>query len=214
MRQFTKGAERAMAASTCATPNAVRKMVGDALTRPADSAWRDERLYRTHAPAFSRPSWSLTTDYAISEVNAQIAWDTLKCYGAEIGSFGHWTYSSFDCINVPLLDSNGDITACAIKVYELQDEICNAGCLDWDALDSVNNALQMWEFYDATSELSDNERGQYYTYLRDGCAIDSAYSFMDDKEWREYTEEEYDSMKNVDIPLDDIRELMRIGEVY
>ena len=214
MRELTKGAERALATSTCATPNAVREMVDNALTRPADSAWWDERIYKTHVPEFSRPSWSLTTDYAISEVNAQIAWDKLKGYGAEIGGFGHWTYSSFDCINVPLLDNNGDITACAVKVYELQDEIRNNEYLDWDAVISVDNALQMWVFYDATSELSDNERGQYYAYLQDIGAIESAYSFIDDTDWKEYIGEDYYPMNNVDIPLDDIRELMRNGEMY
>lgn len=93
--------------------------VQEYLAEPSDAYFRDEELYVTHTLAFHTPAWNLTDDYIIDQANYRDALDILEEYGAESATVGHWTYSTFECIKVPMLTEDGAITAAAVALWDL-----------------------------------------------------------------------------------------------
>lgn len=93
--------------------------VREALERPSEAGFWDDELYVTHTLAFHTPAWHLTDDYIIDQANYRDALDLLEPYGAEAATIGHWTYSTFECIKVPMLTEAGEITAAAVALWEL-----------------------------------------------------------------------------------------------
>lgn len=93
--------------------------VREALEEPGDAYFRDEELYVTHTLAFHTPAWHLTNDYIIDQANYRDALEILEPYGAEAATVGHWTYSTLECIKVPILTETGEITAGAVALWDL-----------------------------------------------------------------------------------------------
>lgn len=93
--------------------------IAEALTKPNDAGFWDEDLYETHTLAFHTPDWDLTDEYIYGQANYRAALAILESLGAEAATVGHWTYSRYQCIKVPILDSDGKVTAAAVELYEM-----------------------------------------------------------------------------------------------
>lgn len=215
-REFTLAAGRRLKASGLEAAD-VREMVERLLVRPSDSVWWDKRLFEGGwCIAFGRPAWSLTTDYALTEVNAWCAWERLKGMGAELSGYGSWTYANFECIMVPLVSVEGCITSSAVELAVMNAELNQYTFLEdmEDRYFELNNALEMWEFYDATAGWTDADRGRYWSWLMwSGFGVDNSYAFAVEADWKEF-DGEWEDMAHVDVPLGDARYLMYHGYRY
>lgn len=126
----------------------LEEFVRESLERPSDAGFWDEELYVTHTLAMHTPAWDLTDDYIIDQANYRAALELLEPYGAEAATVGHWTYSTFECIKVPMLTEAGEITAGAVALWDLV-----TGLQDYPVLDE-----QLW----CELEWEVNERGMAY----------------------------------------------------
>lgn len=87
-------------------------MARQALTRPSDSYWHDDRIWNTHTFMFASAPDS---DDLVSKSNyRRILEDMLTAYPRngmiEASGFGHWTYSHFDAVLVRVTYANGEVT--------------------------------------------------------------------------------------------------------
>lgn len=121
----------------------IATFVREALEEPRDAYFRDDELYVTHTLAFHTPAWHLTDDDILGQANYRAALDILEPLGAEPATVGHWTYSQFQCIKVPMLDEDGAITAAAVALWDLANSDENYGVLDedlyWELQSEVND---------------------------------------------------------------------------
>ena len=100
----------------------------DALTAPSDSWWYDDELFKTHTMMFATPDIKLTDDYLIGWSNyVSILRDMEKHYPDDVSAetFGHWTYSTFACIKVRVLDDDGYITAAFVEAVEIAEHLAS-----------------------------------------------------------------------------------------
>jgi hypothetical protein len=98
----------------------------EALTRPAESGWNDEDLWQTHTLMFSTPAWHLTDDYVVSEANYRaLLRDFSEKYPEDVSdaSFGHWTYASYNCLKVRVIDEKGFVTKAFAELVKIGREI-------------------------------------------------------------------------------------------
>lgn len=146
----------------------LKEFVKDSLERPGEAAFWDEDLYVTHTLAFHTPDWDLTDDYIIEQANYRAALEILEPLGAEAATVGHWTYSRFECIKVPMLTKKGKITAAAVALWELVRRIEDYPVLDeelWSELEwevnerAMTDALE-WEERQRDIEISDDEKAK------------------------------------------------------
>ena len=142
--------------------------VREALERPSDAGFWDEELYVTHTLAMHTPAWHLTDDYIIDQANYRAALELLEPYGAEAATVGHWTYSTFECIKVPMLTEDGEITAGAVALWDLVQGLQDYPVLDeqlWSELEwevnerAMTDALE-WEERQRDIEISDDEKSK------------------------------------------------------
>lgn len=142
--------------------------VRESLERPSDAGFWDEELYVTHTLAFHTPAWHLTDEYIIGQANYRDALDILEEYGAESATVGHWTYSTFECIKVPMLTEDGAITAAAVALWDLvmglqgypliSDETHSE--LEWEVNErALTDALE-WEERQRDIEISDEQKSK------------------------------------------------------
>ena len=140
--------------------------VREALERPSEAAFWDEELYVTHTLAMHTPAWHLTDEYIIDQANYRAALEELEELGAEAATVGHWTYSQFECIKVPMLTEAGEITAAAVALWNIQIRLQDYPVLDehlWSDLEwevnerAMTDALE-WEERQREIEFSDEQK--------------------------------------------------------
>ena len=142
------------------------QMVDEALDRPSDATFRDFDLFHTHTLAFHTPAWNLTDDYVIDQANYRSALQILEPLGAEAATVGHWTYSTFECIKIPILNKNGNILPAAVELYNLQCLLREYPVLDeslYSELECEVNDRAMtdaieWEERQREIEFSDDQK--------------------------------------------------------
>ena len=146
----------------------LEEFVREALERPSDAGFWDEELYVTHTLAMHTPAWHLTDDYIVEQANYRAALELLEPYGAEAATVGHWTYSQFECIKVPMLTEDGAITAAAVALWDLATGLQDYPVLDeqlWSELEwevnerAMTDALE-WEERQREIEISDDEKSK------------------------------------------------------
>lgn len=144
------------------------EFVRESLERPSDAGFWDEELYVTHTLAMHTPAWHLTDDYIIDQVNYRAALEELEPYGAEAATVGHWTYSQFECIKVPILTEDDEITAAAVALWSIRMRLQEYGVLDeqlWSELEwevnerAMTDALE-WEERQRDIEIGDDEKSK------------------------------------------------------
>lgn len=142
--------------------------VRESLERPSDAGFWDEELYVTHTLAFHTPAWHLTDDYIVEQANYRAALELLEPYGAEAATVGHWTYSTFECIKVPMLTEAGEITAAAVALWNIQMRLQDCPVLDeqlwseleWEVNESAMADALKWEEDQRDIEISDDEKSK------------------------------------------------------
>lgn len=142
--------------------------VKESLEQPGDAYFRDEELYVTHTLAFHTPAWNLTDEYIIDQANYRAALEFLEPYGAEAATVGHWTYSTFECIKVPMLTEDDEITAAAVALWDLDMGLRDYPVLDenlWSELEMEVNTEAMkqaieWEERQREIEFSDDQKAK------------------------------------------------------
>jgi hypothetical protein len=100
-----------------------RKAADEALTRPSDASFWDDRLYTTHGGPIV--SWAPDSDDLISESNYHTVLEHLQSIAAEAGeddavidgTVKHWTYSYFRVIYVQVYDGEGNFTRTFKEAY-------------------------------------------------------------------------------------------------
>ncbi len=146
----------------------LEEFVRESLERPSDAGFWDEELYVTHTLAMHTPAWHLTNEYIIGQANYRAALELLEPYGAEAATVGHWTYSTFECIKVPMLTEAGEITAGAVALWDLVMGLQDYPVLDeqlWNELEwevnerAMTDALE-WEERQREIEISDDEKSK------------------------------------------------------
>ena len=146
----------------------LEEFVRESLERPSDAGFWDDELYVTHTLAMHTPAWHLTDDYIVEQVNYRVALELLEPYGAEAATVGHWTYSQFECIKVPMLTEDGAITAAAVALWDLVTGLQDYPVLDeqlWSELEwevnerAMTDALE-WEERQRDIEISDDEKSK------------------------------------------------------
>ena len=145
---------------------ALEEFVRESLERPSDAGFWDEELYVTHTLAMHTPAWHLTDDYIVEQANYRAALELLEPYGAEAATVGHWTYSQFECIKVPMLTEDGAITAAAVALWDLVTGLQDYPVLDeqlwseleWEVNDRAMTDALEWEERQRDIEISDDEK--------------------------------------------------------
>lgn len=142
--------------------------VRESLERPSEAGFWDEELYVTHTLAMHTPAWHLTDEYIIDQANYRVALEELSELGAEAATVGHWTYSTVECIKVPMLTKKGKITAAAVALWGIQMRLQDDHVLDeqlWSELEwevnerAMTDALE-WEERQRDIEISDDEKSK------------------------------------------------------
>lgn len=165
--------------------------VREALEEPGDAYFRDEELYVTHTLAMHTPAWNLTDEYIIEQANYRAALEELEELGAEAATVGHWTYSQFECIKVPMLTEDGEITAAAVALWNIQMRLQDYPALDeelWTELEWEVNERAMkdaidWEERQREVVFSDDQKDKiaelywqdYYGYHEAGYIEDEKF---------------------------------------
>ena len=142
--------------------------VQEYLAEPSDAYFRDEELYVTHTLAFHTPAWHLTDEYIIDQANYRDALELLEPYGAEAATVGHWTYSTFECIKVPMLTEDDEITAAAVALWNIHMRLQDFHVLDeqlWCELEWEVNERAMTDALEGEErqrdiEISDDEKSK------------------------------------------------------
>lgn len=165
--------------------------VRESLDRPSDAGFWDEELYVTHTLAFHTPAWHLTHEYIIDQANYRDALEILEPLGAEAATVGHWTYSTFECIKVPMVNENDEITPAAVALWELSmrlqdyplisDETYSE--LEWEVNDRAMTDALEWAEHQREIEISDDEKAKitelywedYYGYYEPGYIEDEKF---------------------------------------
>ena len=146
----------------------LEEFVRESLERPSDAGFWDEELYVTHTLAMHTPAWHLTDEYIVDQANYRTALELLEPYGAEAATVGHWTYSTFECIKVPMLTEDGEITAGAVALWDLVQGLQDYPVLDeqlWSELEwevnerAMTDALE-WEERQREIEISDDQKAK------------------------------------------------------
>jgi hypothetical protein len=108
-----------------------RKAADEALTRPSDASFWDDRLYTTHVPVLS---WADRGDDLIAESNFHTVLDHLQTIAAEAGeedavfdgSVSHWLVGSLKQVYVQVYDDEGNFTRtfkeAVVTAHFLRDE--------------------------------------------------------------------------------------------
>lgn len=166
--------------------------VREALEEPGDAYFRDEELYVTHTLAFHTPAWNLTDEYIIDQANYRTALELLEPYGAEAATVGHWTYSTFECIKVPMLTEDGAITAAAVALWELVTRLQDYPVLDeqlWSELEwevnerAMTDALE-WEERQREIEFSDEQKSKIAELYWEQWSGYHEAGYIDDEEFQ------------------------------
>ena len=92
----------------------------------------------------------------------------LEPYGAEAATVGHWTYSQFECIKVPILTEDDEITAAAVALWDIRMSLQDYTVLDedlWSELEGEVNERAMtdaleWEERQRDIEISDEQKSK------------------------------------------------------
>ena len=140
----------------------------EALERPDEAAFWDEELYVTHTLAMHTPAWHLTDDYIIEQANYRAALEELEELGAEAATVGHWTYSQFECIKVPMLTEDGAITAAAVALWNIRMRLQDYpvldeglwGELEWEVNERAMTGALEWEERQRDIEISDEQKSK------------------------------------------------------
>lgn len=115
------------------TPDDLAAAATEALTRPSDSAWWDDRLFTTHGCVFT---WADQTDDAVSESNYRVF---LTCVEALVdpesddviaSGARHWAVGSVEHIFVRVYGEDGDYTPAFIAATEMAHEMRDYPILD------------------------------------------------------------------------------------
>jgi hypothetical protein len=108
-----------------------RKAADEALTRPSDASFWDDRLYNTHVPVLS---WADRGDDLIAESNFHTVLDHLQTIAAQHGeedavfdgSVSHWLVGSLKQVYVQVYYEDGDFTRtfkeAVVTAHFLRDE--------------------------------------------------------------------------------------------
>lgn len=113
----------------------------EALERPSDSVWYDDRLWNTHTFMFASAPDS---NDLVSQSNYRtLLRDLHAAYPRQItaSGFGHWTYSHYDALLVQVVYSNGEITPGFAEAVEIALYLRDEYPL-WD--DNDHSELEMW----------------------------------------------------------------------
>lgn len=169
----------------------MREFIAEALEQPGDAYFRDEELYVTHTLAFHTPAWHLTDDYIIDQANYRDALDILEPLGAEAATVGHWTYSTFECIKVPVLNSKGNVTSAAVELWNLVQNLRDYPLINDEThseleMEVNNEAMKQaieWEEHQREIEFSDWQKQKieeiywedYYGYHEAGYIEDEKF---------------------------------------
>lgn len=146
----------------------LKAFVREAMERPSEASFWDEELYVTHTLAMHTPAWDLTDEYILDQANYRAALEELEPLGAEAATVGHWTYSTFECIKVPMLTKKGKITAAAVGLWDIRNRLRDYAILDeqlWSELEwevnerAMTDALE-WEERQRDIEISDDEKSK------------------------------------------------------
>lgn len=185
--------------------------VHDSLVRPRDAEFWDDALYVTHTLAFGTPAWHLTSDYIISQVNYRVALETLEPLGAEAATIGHWTYSQFECIKVPMLTKSGKITPAAVELWNLVEGLKDYpmlsddlyGVLEMEVNDEAMTQAIEWEERQREIEFDDEQKGMIHQlYWENWYGYDEA-GYIEDEKFQEVVEQvlsgEYQSHQEVGL---------------
>ena len=146
----------------------LEEFVRESLERPSDAGFWDEELYVTHTLAMHTPAWHLTDEYIIDQANYRAALEILEPYGAEAATVGHWTYSQFECIKVPILTEDDEITAAAVALWDLVTRLQDDPVLDeqlwseleWEVNESAMTDAIEWEERQRDIEISDEQKSK------------------------------------------------------
>jgi hypothetical protein len=170
-----------------------------ALTRPSDAMFWDSDLYSTHTLGMY---WAPDSDDLIAESNYNVAYEELhNAFPGESridsASVGHWTYSSFNCIKVRVINKRNRITpefvAFALMVISLRDypllddeDYSNREYELWQ--NSVTEAISDYENdianeFDNAREFSDSEREYVIEYLSEHYGPGYSEAGWIDPEW-------------------------------
>ena len=173
----------------------IKEMVANALEKPDNFfTLNPSTIYVTHAPAFAHPYHLGGAEYLLDAVNMELAYRTLKEKNPETtvtkSSFGHWTYSHFDCLNVELVTPHPDnqITLDAAILFQIAEELKDYPLVDGDdeALTNAESALGDKYFIEALDDLplTDEEKLRHYQYVRESEYVTplEAYSYTTE-EW-------------------------------
>ena len=147
---------------------ALEEFVRESLERPSDAGFWDEELYVTHTLAMHTPAWHLTDDYIIEQANYRVALEELSEVGAEAATVGHWTYSQFECIKVPMLTEDGAITAAAVALWNIHMRLQDYPVLDeqlwseleWEVSERAMTDAMEWEERQREIEISDDQKAK------------------------------------------------------
>lgn len=195
-RNVTASAHRYLKQAGAVDIDTVRERVEALLERPSNSFWHDDRLWNTHAIVLAHPYELAGYEYLIDAVNMEVAFETLRKYGAERAGFGHWTYSHFDGILVPLLTTRGLITRAACELVELLEYLRDYPILRDDDLNAAEHALteQLLISEIDCLDISDNDKIKaYYAFKEHYASYNEVYGFIND-------------LENGDIPESDLEE--------
>lgn len=123
------------------------RYVRDALDRPSDSAWWDERCYRTHGCVFS---WADRSDDLFGESNYHVMVEELTaCERDEddpdvfTGTSSHWAVGSLSQVWVRVYSDDGELTPAFRRAVELTEEI-----LDYSILDESDYSDREWAAFE------------------------------------------------------------------
>jgi hypothetical protein len=104
----------------------ILERASEALEHPADSAWSDDELWKTHTMLFATPDIELTDDYLADWSNYRTILKALKdAYPDDVedSSFGHWTYSRFCAVKVRVVNKKGHVTPAFCEAMEIAHDL-------------------------------------------------------------------------------------------
>ena len=170
----------------------LEEFVRESLERPSDAGFWDEELYVTHTLAMHTPAWHLTDEYIIDQANYRVALEELSELGAEAATVGHWTYSQFECIKVPMLTKKGKITAAAVALWNIRMRLQDYPVLDeqlWSELECEVNESAMtdaleWEERQRDIEISDEQKSKIAELYWERWSGYHEAGYIDDEEFQ------------------------------
>lgn len=179
--KLSKGAKAYLGTALNVSEDDIVELAESALERPSDAAFWDRDLYSTHTLGMY---WAPGSDDMVAESNYHVALEELQsAFPGESriapASVGHWTYSSYNCIKVRVLNKRGRITpefvAFALMAIFLRDypllsdeDYSNREYDAWQ--NAVTDAINEFESnaaneFDNAREFTDTERESVIEYL-------------------------------------------------